>query len=127
MNPTGPSHIELTPGTCGGQPRISGHRIRVQDVVVWHETHGLSPDQIVSEFPQLTLGDVYAALAYYHDHRDEINRQMREEEEFVAAMRRKLQRNGRARKARKRTRGNPISSRRTHRGGGRKRTSAARH
>ncbi len=27
-------HIEITPGTCGGKPRIAGHRIRVQDIVV---------------------------------------------------------------------------------------------
>ncbi|WP_333364954.1 DUF433 domain-containing protein [Microcoleus sp. herbarium14] len=30
-------HIEITPGICGGKPRIAGHRIRVQDIVVWHE------------------------------------------------------------------------------------------
>ncbi len=30
-------HIEITPGVCGGKPRITGHRIRVEDIVVWHE------------------------------------------------------------------------------------------
>ena len=30
-------HIEITPGICGGKPRIAGHRIRVQDIVIWHE------------------------------------------------------------------------------------------
>ena len=29
-------HIEMTPGVCGGRPRIAGHRIRVQDIVIWH-------------------------------------------------------------------------------------------
>ena len=29
-------HIEITPGVCGGKPRIAGHRIRVQDIVVWN-------------------------------------------------------------------------------------------
>lgn len=80
------SHIEVTPGTCGGRPRIAGHRIRVQDVVIWTE-QGQSPDQIVADFPQLSLADVYAALAYYHDHRDEIDCQIREDDEFVARMR----------------------------------------
>ncbi|MEO3706895.1 DUF433 domain-containing protein [Trichormus azollae] len=34
-------HIEITPGICGGKPRIAGHRIRVQDIVIWHEQMGL--------------------------------------------------------------------------------------
>ncbi len=37
-------HIKITPGVCGGKPRIAGHRIRVQDVVVWHEQMGMSPN-----------------------------------------------------------------------------------
>ncbi|HEX4652394.1 MAG TPA: DUF433 domain-containing protein, partial [Granulicella sp.] len=71
-------HIELTPGTCGGKPRVAGSRIRVQDVVVWHERMGLSADEIVTRYPRLSLADVYAALAYYHDHREEIDSQMEE-------------------------------------------------
>ena len=78
-------HIEVTPGVCGGRARIAGHRIRAQDVVLWTE-QGQSPDRIVADFPQLSLADVYAALAYYHDHREEIDRQIREDDEFVAEM-----------------------------------------
>lgn len=76
-------HIEITPGVCGGKPCIAGHRIRVQDIAVWHEFQGLSPDEIVTQFPQITLADVYAALSYYHDHRDEIHRQMEAAERLV--------------------------------------------
>lgn len=90
MSSAGSSHIEITPGVCGGKPRIAGTRIRVLDIVVFYEHHGLSPDQIVSGYPHISLADVHAALAYYHDHRDEINRQMRSEEEFVEAMRRQM-------------------------------------
>ena len=75
------SHIEITPGTCAGKPRIAGHRIRVQDIMLWTE-EGRSADEIVADFPQLSLGDVYAALAYYHDHREQIDRDIREDEEF---------------------------------------------
>ena len=78
-------HIEVTPGVCGGRPRIAGHRIRVQDIVLWTEQRQ-APDQIVADFPQLSLADVYAALAYYHDHREEIDRQIREDDQFVAQM-----------------------------------------
>ena len=78
-------HIVSTPGTCGGKPRIAGMRIRVQDVVVWHEAWGLSPEEIVTDFPQLTLAQVHAALAYYYDHREEIRQHMRDAEALVEA------------------------------------------
>ncbi|MDW8327611.1 MAG: DUF433 domain-containing protein [Anaerolineales bacterium] len=65
-------HIEQTPGVVGGKPRIAGHRVRVMDIAFWHEKRGLTPDEIVDLFPGLTLADVHAALAYYFDHRAEI-------------------------------------------------------
>jgi uncharacterized protein (DUF433 family) len=82
-------HIEVTPGVCGGRPRIAGHRIRVQDIYVWHERMGKSPDEIVSDFPQLTLADVYAALAYFWDHRDEILEDVKRQDEFIEEMKTK--------------------------------------
>jgi hypothetical protein len=60
----------------------------VEDIVVWHDRIGESADEIVSRFPQLRLGDVYAALAYYHDHREEIDGQMAAGENLVKEMRR---------------------------------------
>jgi uncharacterized protein (DUF433 family) len=81
------SHIECTPGVCGGKPRIAGHRIRVQDIYVCHELKGLSPDEILQAYPSISMADVHAALTYYWDHREEIERQMKEDEEFVASLR----------------------------------------
>lgn len=81
----GKSHIEACPETCGGRPRIAGTRIRVQDIVVWTE-EGKSPDEIVASFPQVTLADVHAALAYYHDNRDVLDRQLRDDEDRAAAL-----------------------------------------
>jgi uncharacterized protein (DUF433 family) len=75
-----------TPGVCGGKPCIAGSRIRVQDVYVWHDLQGKSPDEIVSSFPQLTLADVYAALAYFWDHRDEVLKQMKQQDQLVEEM-----------------------------------------
>lgn len=66
------TRIEKTPGLCGGRACIAGHRIRVMDIVVWHEKRGYCPDEIVEMFPGIALADVYAALAYYFDHRQEI-------------------------------------------------------
>lgn len=73
----------------GGKPRIAGHRITVQDIVVWHERLGLSADEITSEYG-LSLADVYAALAHYDDHREEIDRSTRADEAFVAELRRRI-------------------------------------
>ena len=65
--------IVSTPGICGGRPRIDGHRIQVEDVAIWHERMGMSPDEIVSEYPTITLADVHAALAYYYENRERID------------------------------------------------------
>jgi len=80
------THITRTPGVCGGKACIAGSRIRVQDIYVWHELQGRSPDEIVNSFPQLTLADVYAALAYFWDHRDEIVQQMKQQDEMAAQL-----------------------------------------
>ncbi|MGP1387878.1 MAG: DUF433 domain-containing protein [Thainema sp.] len=80
MTTTISEHIEITPGICSGKPRIAGHRIRVQDVVIWYERLNMSPDDIVYHHPSITLADVHAALAYYYDHLDEIRQDIRESE-----------------------------------------------
>jgi uncharacterized protein (DUF433 family) len=79
--------IEITPGVCGGKPRIAGHRIRVQDVVVWHEQMKMTAEEIARTYPTISLADVDAALAYYRDHRAEIHRQMTEEAAFIEELR----------------------------------------
>lgn len=79
--------ITKTPGICGGKACIAGHRVRVLDIVVWHEHQGMTPDEIVSHVPSITLADVHAALAYYFDHLDEIQHTMREERAFVEEFR----------------------------------------
>lgn len=79
-------HIEITPGIAGGKPRIAGHRITVQNIVIWYERMGMSADAICAEY-DLTLADVYAALAYYFDHRAEIDQSIEEGKAFAAALR----------------------------------------
>lgn len=81
-------HIEITKGIAGGKPRIAGHRITVQNIVIWHELLGHSADEIAAEY-DLTLADVYAALAYYHDHRAEIDKSIQESDAFADVLRQK--------------------------------------
>ena len=75
--------IVKTPGTCGGRARIAGHRVRVQDVVIWSEYQGMTPDEIVSHIPSITLADVHSALAYYFDHVQEIQDEIRADREYA--------------------------------------------
>jgi len=79
-------HIEVTPGIAGGKPRITGHRITVQDIAIWHERLGRSPDEIAAEYA-LTLAAVHAALAYYFDHRAEIDQAIEEGQALAEALR----------------------------------------
>jgi uncharacterized protein (DUF433 family) len=78
--------IESTPGVVSGRPRIAGHRITVANIAIWHERFGKSADEIAAEY-DLTLAEVYAALAYYLDHREEIDRSIREGEAFAEELR----------------------------------------
>ena len=48
----------------------------------------MTPDEIVSHVPTITLADVHAALAYYFDHLNEIQHEMRAEREYVDEFRR---------------------------------------
>lgn len=99
MNPPGSSssitasveHIVLTPGTCGGKPRIRDTRIKVRDIVVWHERLGRSADEIVRDYPHLQPADVYAALAYYYDHREQINAEMAADDALAGEMKAKAE------------------------------------
>jgi uncharacterized protein (DUF433 family) len=78
------AHIVRTPGILAGEPRISGHRIRVRDVADIRDKGGYSPEEIASTiFPSLTLAQVYAALAYYEDHRAQIDALANEEQRTV--------------------------------------------
>src|SRR5512135_2822071 len=83
MEPVVTKHIEKKPGVCGGKACVAGTRIRVQDIYIWHELRGQTPDEIVTDFPQLTLADVHAALAYYWDNRQEIQEEMAQADALV--------------------------------------------
>jgi uncharacterized protein (DUF433 family) len=72
----------------GGEPRIDGTRIRVRDVVLVRDVQALTPEEIVaSVYPHLSLAQVYAALAYYEDHREEIVALQSREDEFLESLR----------------------------------------
>ncbi|MBI3797826.1 MAG: DUF433 domain-containing protein [Deltaproteobacteria bacterium] len=69
-------YIVSRKGYCGGNPIIKGTKFPVRAVVNYVLRQGFSPEELVKEFPHLTLAQVYDALSYYYDHRDEIEREL---------------------------------------------------
>ncbi|MBE9245710.1 DUF433 domain-containing protein [Microcystis aeruginosa LEGE 00239] len=63
--------IISSPETCGNRPRIAGTRITVGRIAtLWKQ--GLNAEAIQNEYPHIELAKIYAALAYYHANREEI-------------------------------------------------------
>ena len=81
--------IVRSPGVCGGRPRIDGHRITVEHIAVWHEQMGMTPTEIAATYPTITLAQVHAALAYYYEHKQEIDADIEEGDRFVEEMKAK--------------------------------------
>lgn len=64
-----------TPGVCGGRIRIDGTRITVERLAVLYK-QGQSAEEIAQTYPHLSLGQIYAALAYFHANRSEIEAEL---------------------------------------------------
>jgi len=78
-------HITADPEVCHGRPCIAGTRVRVMDIVAAHE-QGITPAELQDHFATrpLTLAEIYAALAYYNDHKDEVEADFAEDERLAA-------------------------------------------
>jgi uncharacterized protein (DUF433 family) len=73
-------HIVKEPGYCGGKAAIDATRVRVNNVA-WLAKRGLTPQQVLEHYPDLTLAQVHAALAYYYDNTGEIEAELAAEEQ----------------------------------------------
>lgn len=56
-----------------GSPTIAGTTMKVVELVLAQRAYGWSPEELHFQFPHLTLGQIYSALAYYWDHQDAID------------------------------------------------------
>jgi uncharacterized protein (DUF433 family) len=84
--PLAVDHIEVTAGVSGGRPRIRGTRVKVSEIARRHVEEGESADEIVDALPQLTLGQVHAALAYYYDHHEAIEEELQSQDDLVVSL-----------------------------------------
>ena len=68
--------ITTNPDVRGGRPCIAGTGLRVTDVVIAHLFHDQTPDEIAAGYA-VSLASVHAALAYYYEHKSEIDEDIR--------------------------------------------------
>lgn len=71
-------HITSQKDLCGGSPVIRGTKFPVRSVVNYVLRQGLSPEELVKEFTHLNLAQVYDALSYYYDHKDSVDKDLRD-------------------------------------------------
>lgn len=74
----------------GGGFRVGNSRVPL-DVVLNEFAQGADPESIVHAYPTLQLADVYAVIAYYLRHRDEVDAHLRQREEEAAQLRREIE------------------------------------
>lgn len=87
MVETSYEHIVLDPS---GIPFIEGTTMKVIELVLAQTAYGWSPEELHLNFPHLTLGQIHSSLAYYWDHREELDRDIERRLESVEQLKRSL-------------------------------------
>jgi uncharacterized protein (DUF433 family) len=75
-------NIERDPARCGGQPVVVGTRVRVAAILTCYR-QGMRIEEILQQYQGLRPADVHDALAYAHDHLDEIEADLLADDEAV--------------------------------------------
>lgn len=73
-----------------GVPLIEGTTTKVIELVLDTLAYGWSPDEIQFQHPHLTLGQIHSALAYYWDHKEELDGDIEQRLERVEEIRRDI-------------------------------------
>ena len=80
-------YITIAPGVRGGSPVITGTRTKVMDIVIRYEFGGMTPDQIIEQFPHLSLAQIHDALSYYYEHKSELDEAYKKDQLLVNELR----------------------------------------
>lgn len=70
-----------------GVPVISGTRTKVRMIALDRIARGWDADEIQRHYPDLTMGQIHSALAFYYDHKDEMDRDIEERHRRVRELR----------------------------------------
>ncbi len=71
-----------------GVPTLEGTTMKVIELVLETAAYGWSPDELQFQHPYLTLGQIHSALAYYWDHKEELDHDIEQRLERVEEIRR---------------------------------------
>jgi len=74
-------YITRRKGYCGGKPIIAGTKFPVHSLVIYILRQGMTPEELIEEFSYLNLAQVYDALSFYYDHKEEIDKEIRQDTE----------------------------------------------
>lgn len=75
-------YIVRVQGVCGGRPIIEGTRLSVKLIVGWVK-QGMTPEEIIDQYPQLSASQIADVLGYYRDHPEEIKAEFAEERRYL--------------------------------------------
>lgn len=87
LAPTQYQHIALNDDLV---PIIVGTTMKVVELVLAKNAYGWSPEELHFQYPHLTLGQIYSALAYYWDHRDGLDRDLEKRLQKVDRLQREI-------------------------------------
>jgi uncharacterized protein (DUF433 family) len=79
-------YIVSSPDVRSGRPALAGTRVSIADLVIMHMRMGQSLEEIAAAY-DLPLAAVHAGMAYYYDHRSEIDQSIEEDRAFAEAFR----------------------------------------
>jgi uncharacterized protein (DUF433 family) len=79
--------IVRSPEIRGGRPRVASTGVTVRRIAGWYML-GLNAEEIADRIGSVSVGQVYAALAYYHANREEIDADIAAEEALTEALER---------------------------------------
>jgi len=74
--------IYRDPKVRGGRPCIVGTGLRVMDIVMEQQNGERDPDKIAALY-EIPVSEVYAALAYYHQHKNEIDTDIQRDDDYI--------------------------------------------
>ena len=78
-------HVQID---AGGVPIIAGTNMKVVELVMAQLAHGWSPEELHFQHPYLSLGQIHSALAYYWDHKEELDADIERRRKYAEEARR---------------------------------------
>lgn len=72
------TNLVRTPDICGGRLGIDGTRMTVNQIVALHR-QGLTADDILAQYVQRSLTEIFTVLAWYHANKEEFDEELARE------------------------------------------------